>query len=98
MPQFEIKPDGKAVELSGLVLEASTLGELLIELERQTGAKVVPDETQAKYFRYYTNHESSEWVLVDIHIQRSGEDICPKQDLDFALLPNDKIVPGPLAC
>jgi hypothetical protein len=36
--------------------------------------------------------------LIDIHILRLGEDLCPKQDLNFALRDGDIIVPGALIC
>ncbi len=97
-PQFGVDPStGSLVELPGLMLRGATLGELLQELEHHTGAWVVPDASP-KYFRYFASRQSTDYELVDIHIERNGESICAKQDLNFALLPSDKVVPGPLAC
>jgi hypothetical protein len=97
-PQFAVDPSsGKLVELPGLLLPGSTLGELLEELERNTGAWVIPD-APPKYFRYFASRQATEYELVDIHVEREGQSICAKQDLSFALLPSDKVVPGLLAC
>lgn len=99
VPQFNVDPTtSNLVELPGLELSAGTLGQLLLELEKATGAWVVPDEDGPKYFRYYANRDAAEWEAVDIHVLRKGEEICPKQELGFALLPGDKVVPGLLAC
>lgn len=96
-PQFATDQSGKFIKLPGLELAAATLGELLRELERSTGARVVPHDPP-KYFRYYASPDAVEYELVDIHVERNGECLCPKQDLGFSLLLNDKVIPGPLAC
>ena len=96
-PQFTADLSGKFIELPGLELPGTTLGELLRELERSVGAKVVP-HTPPKYFRYFVNPDVDKYELVDIHIERHGESLCPKQDLSFPLLPGDKVIPGPRAC
>jgi len=96
-PRYTADQDGKFIEIPGLVFPGATLGELLRELERHTGARVVPD-TPPKYFRYFTGPDATEHELVDIHVERDGQILCPKQDLDFPLLPGDKVIPGPLVC
>lgn len=88
----------KFVELPGVELQGATLGQLLSELEKATGARVVPDPESPKFFLYYRHPDSDDCELVDIHVLREGQELCPKQDLGFALLPGDKVVPGPLAC
>lgn len=86
------------VESPGIELQGATLGELLAELSRATGARVIPDPESSKFFHYYLGTGTEECELVDIHVLRGVEEICPKQDLGFALQPTDKVVPGPLAC
>jgi hypothetical protein len=49
-----------------------------------------------KYFIYGMPDGSQS--LVDIHIIRLGEHLCPKQDLNFVLQDGDIIVPGALIC
>ena len=34
----------------------------------------------------------------DIHVRRGGQELCPRQDLDFVLLPGDLVVVGMLMC
>jgi len=96
-PQFEM-PDLKVlVEKPGLDLIGNTLGEILIDLENKTGIYIVPHDTP-KYFKYFQNRQSSDFMLVDIHIRRQGEEICPKQDLMFPLLSDDVVEAGMLIC
>jgi hypothetical protein len=89
---------GVLVDLPGLALSGSTLGELLASLEQATGDRVIPDNGSEKYFLYFSGRAAGNPMLVDIHILRDGQEICPKQDLSFALLDSDKVVAGPLAC
>jgi hypothetical protein len=35
--------------------------------------------------------DKNEPQVIDLHVFRGGEEICPKQDLSFALLPDDVI-------
>jgi hypothetical protein len=83
-------------ELPGLELPASTLGELLAGLEASSGIRVVPHDPP-KYFRYYPAG-SAEFFLVDVHVDRDGLGICPKQDLAFLLEGGDAVEAGLLAC
>ncbi|BBB64394.1 hypothetical protein UNDYM_0141 [Undibacterium sp. YM2] len=96
-PNFTISETFKLIDAKGLELAGNTLGELLVNLERKTGIFVIPND-EPKYFKYFNTRQSSEFMLVDIHITRGGEVICPKQDLDFVLLPTDKVDAGLLGC
>lgn len=49
-----------------------------------------------KYFHY--RKAADDQLLVDIHILRDGEEICPKQNLDFELQAGDIIQIGVLVC
>ncbi|GAB3367394.1 hypothetical protein GCM10027431_11110 [Lysobacter rhizosphaerae] len=86
----------KFMKLPGLELPASTLGELLVGLEAVSGIRVVPHDPP-KYFRYYPAG-SAEFHLVDVHIDRDGLVICPKQDLAFLLESGDTVEAGSLEC
>lgn len=85
------------VEGPGLQLPGSTIGELLEEVERHTGAYVTPHDPP-KYFRYHLSRTDADFLLIDIHVSRGSEEVCVKQDLAFALLPSDKVVFGHLGC
>lgn len=83
-------------ELPGLELPASTLGEFLAGIEAASGIRIVPHDPP-KYFRYYPK-DSADFYLVDIHVDRGGLEICPKQDLSFLLEDGDAVEAGLLAC
>ncbi len=85
------------VKEPGLQIQGSTIGELLRELEKATGAYVVPHEPP-KFFRYQLSRDDSDFYVVDIHVHRGGESICIKQDVAFALLPDDVVMFGLPAC
>ena len=59
----------------------------------------LPSESKSepKYFFFNDGGRFGD-ILVDIHVERGGEDICPKQDLEFPLLDGDIINIGALAC
>ena len=40
---------------------------------------------------YDTGDSKQQYRLVDIHIRRNEEWLCPKQDLEFPLLPRDTV-------
>ncbi|RSZ55562.1 hypothetical protein HF313_08970 [Massilia atriviolacea] len=82
----------------GLALEGATLGELLRQLEAGYDIRVVPDTDAPRYFRYHNPAASATFYLVDVHIERDGRQICPKQELGFALLPSDRVTAGMLIC
>ncbi|MPV64337.1 hypothetical protein [Burkholderia sp. BE17] len=50
-----------------------------------------------KYF-HYIDEASGEDKLVDIHVFRGSAELCPKQNLDFALESGDIVELGPLLC
>lgn len=90
-----------------LLVHAETLGAALASYTQRFGVQFKPyDGSHAlvpfapgeppKYFVYERADGSSE--LVDIHIERGAETICPKQDLSVRLQPNDRVHIGRLAC
>lgn len=93
MPKF-FSPDRPVFDMPGA---ATTLGSLLAQFSEKYGSRFEPEGTD-KYFRYYANAELPDYDLVDIHVTRGAVDICPKQDLDFALLSDDIVDAGALAC
>lgn len=82
---------------------ATTLGVALDEYGRTFNVRIlpcnepVPGEAEVKYFEIRKLDGELEW-LVDIHAIRESEEICPKQDIDFFLLPEDRVEMGALAC
>ena len=96
-PQFEMPDLKELIENPGLDLIGSSLGELLIDLENKTGIYIIPHDAP-KYFKYFQNRQSKNFILVDIHIRRNDVEICPKQDLMFPLVPDDIVEAGMLAC
>jgi hypothetical protein len=88
---------GKEIELPGVVIDGTSLGEFLWNVERITGEYMVPAEPP-KYFKYYTNRYAKDHLLVDLHVERGNEWVCPKQDLSFPLLESDVVSAGELEC
>jgi hypothetical protein len=93
--------------LEPLMVDAKTLAEALAAYGHQYGVRfraydgsdpAVPfeDDEPAKYFFYEKADGTS--YLVDIHIERGKEEICPRQDLSVWLEPSDRVNIGPLAC
>lgn len=82
---------------------ATTLGVALGEYGRKFNVLVrpchepLPGQTEVKYFEIQRPDGVVEWV-VDVHVIRESEEICPKQDLAFRLQPNDQVEMGTLAC
>jgi hypothetical protein len=84
--------------------DVDTLGEAIREYEQAFGVNITPYDASAalalleaderpRYFVYAStlaNGEREE-ILVDIHVERHGEEICPKQDLTFRLLRGDVV-------
>ena len=58
---------------------------------------IVKNPELEKFFIYY-GEKTPKGVTVDIHINRNGESICPKQNLNFVLEKNDQIHFGIPAC
>jgi hypothetical protein len=77
-------------------IPGSTLGELIANLGIATTIRLIPHHPP-KYFRFIDSSHGID-ALVDVHISRNGEHICPKQDLDFLLEPDDIVEAGALEC
>jgi hypothetical protein len=84
---------------------ARTLGDAVIEYETHFNVRVTPmrapfdgnPQNAGKYFMF-TDQSTGAQQLVDIHIIRGDEEICPKHDLFFALLLDDIVELGELMC
>jgi hypothetical protein len=82
----------------GLPIVARTLGEAVATAAEYFGALIVAHDPP-RWFRVYDNPDlTAEYKLVDIHVLRNGQEICPKQDLSFPLLEPDVVSIGVLAC
>jgi hypothetical protein len=91
---------------TGKQIEAATLGEAIAEAEKILSARIVPHFAlkyllplagPRKYFRVYAP-DCVKYRLVDIHVYRDKENICPKQNLSFPLLESDIVGIGGLVC
>ena len=91
--------DEKGFSSSALSLKAAITdyeNEFQIRIEKYDGTSPgIEIGDPPKYFYYNTG---SNKYLVDIHINRDGQEICPKQNLNFALLDGDIITIGQLVC
>ena len=96
-PRIQLDERSASCELPGVEVVGATLGEFLSTLERATGIRVSPHDPP-KYFRYYSTSTPDQYLLVDVHIEREGVELCPKQDLAFQLEPGDIVSAGVLAC
>ena len=82
----------------GRPIQARTLGEAVAVATEFFGVRIVPHDPP-KWFRIYDIPElTSEYLLVDIHVYRGKEGICPKQDLSFPLQEADVVSIGVLVC
>jgi hypothetical protein len=97
MPRFRSHfiPD-EAMEQEGIVIPGCTLGEFIASLESRAGIRLTPEDGE-KYFRL-TELATGAQVIVDVHIMRHDIEICPKQDMTFALEPDDIVEAGILVC
>jgi hypothetical protein len=97
-PQNLYDPNGTGEPLQS---EARTLGEAIKDYEVAYRVSVRPapasEGSEPKYF-LILEADGITSDVVDIHVVRNDEEICPKQDLAFALLPDDEVVFGVLAC
>jgi len=91
------------VESSPLRAIAATLGDALAVYQKHFGVAIcpydgsaadypIPEDEIPKYF-WYRSSDSADQVL-DIHIRRGTELICPKQDLGFLLIDGDSVEIG----
>lgn len=85
------------------VTEASSLGEAIADYARHFTLTITPCRELlpgARELKYFDVSGAPPRFprMVDIHVEREGRTLCPKQDLAFALRPGDVIEMGPLAC
>jgi hypothetical protein len=88
-----------------LALESNaiTLGEAIADYEKKFDVRIkaciepLPGTTEVKYF-LMTDIDSTLLHYVDIHVLRGESEICPKQNILFALEPNDLVEMGELVC
>ena len=50
---------------------------------------------ETKYFEIQNRQGQVEWI-VDVHVFRLAEELCPKQNLSFLLQDDDRVELGPL--
>jgi hypothetical protein len=96
---LEREPGAVVRSRPGLPIVAQTLGEAVEAAEKHFSVWIVPHDPP-KWFRVYglPGYNEEQYLLVDIHVRRDGQDICPKQDLSFPLLESDTVSIGVLAC
>jgi hypothetical protein len=91
-------PDCPLRSQAGQRIEATTLGEAVAAADEIFQTRIVPHDPP-KWFRVYGIPDFGEqFILVDIHVMRGAEDLCPRQDLAFPLLDSDIVRIGAIAC
>lgn len=97
--KLEVSENGEVLTepVGGVSIEAATLGELLDVIMNNYDCRIIKNPDLDKYFIYYAQ-KAPDGVTIDIHIKRNGEEICPRQNLDFVLEENDEIRFGVPAC
>lgn len=88
-----------------LKVDALTLGDAIAQYETHFGVRIsahidaedAEEKFGDKYFRY-VDEAGGENKLVDIHVFRGSAELCPKQNLEFALENADIVELGPLLC
>ena len=94
----EAHPDSLLMSPTGQRIEAATLGEAVAVAAGIFGVRIVPHDPP-KWFRVYGIPDIPfEYRIVDIHIKRGADVICPKQDLSYPLLDTDIVSIGMCAC
>lgn len=107
---ISVSPDGNEftpVEGTPLFANVATFGDAIRAYEKENTVSIEPydgsfeaipfkEDEEPKYFFY--RKSPSDLQLVDIHVFRNGQEICPKQDLTFELLDGDTIQIGELVC
>ena len=83
--------------IQNVSIEATILSEAIIAIENLADVRIVPHDPP-KWFRVYSLADDPNYKLIDIHVQRQHTRICPQQNLDYALLPNDTVMAGILVC
>jgi hypothetical protein len=77
-------------------ISATTIGEAVTVAEKLFRARIVPNDPP-KWWRFYPEGEHG-YLPICIHVQRGDEVICPKQDAEFHLLPEDEVWFSSPAC
>jgi len=91
------------VKGAALQCEAKTLADAIRQYETafvctiRPFEELLPNQSELKYFDF-SDMSGELNGLVDIHVLRSGFEICPKQDLSFPLEESDHVEIGLLAC
>lgn len=107
---ISVSPDGNVftpTEGTPLLANATTLNEAIRAYENEHAISIEPydgsfeaipfnEGENPKYFFY--RKSPSDQQLVDIHVLRNGQEICPKQNLSFNLLDGDTVQIGELVC
>ncbi|EGF93156.1 hypothetical protein ABI_15960 [Asticcacaulis biprosthecium C19] len=94
--------------MSPFEVSAATLGEAIRQFEAAFSVTVSPydgtdpalpfTEGEPRRYFFYSNADADRF-LIDIHIFRGTEEICPKQNLDYPLQNGDIVdMAGPLVC
>jgi hypothetical protein len=96
---LEREPGSPTRSRPGLLIQAQTLGEAVAVAASHFGVRILLHDPP-KWFRVYgaLDQPGDFYRLVDIHIRRGSELLCPKQDLSYPLLESDTIEIGTLAC
>jgi len=99
MHPLEREPGAVVRSRRGLPIVAQTLGEAIEAAAKYFSVRIVAHDPP-KWFRIYglPKHNADQYLLVDIHVCRGAQNICPKQDLSFPLLEADVVSIGALAC
>ena len=97
MHAIEREPGLQLRTKAGQSIEAATLGEAIAAAAAILRVRIVPHDPP-KWFRLSGVPGREKYMLVDIHVFRGNENICPKQDLTFPLLDSDVVGIGALAC
>lgn len=92
------RPDVSGLfRIQNVSIEANILREAIIAIEQLANVCIVPHDPP-KWFRVYSPSDDLNYQLIDIHIQRAHIRICPQQNLDYSLLPDDIVMAGILIC
>jgi hypothetical protein len=83
-----------AVEILGDALRAY---EIYFGVTIEPCLTLLPGQSEYKYFNVQAQIPKQNG-LVDIHVFRDNEEMCPRQDLGFALKDGDVVDMGSLAC
>jgi hypothetical protein len=82
----------------GVPISACNLGEALGEASRILKVRFELHESQ-KWFRVFGIPEMGDGCrLADVHIKRDGEELCPKQDLSYAIYESDIVCIYTIIC